>query len=117
MASRYALPILAILSFATAAENLTCPDYIVYASEQHGPFSEGKYKLSYQRPDTRCRTFNSTIVEDTINDISAKIADPDLQRLFVNSYPNTLDTAVKWKGYADGSDEELTFLITVSRGT
>jgi hypothetical protein len=113
MAIKFALPILSILSFATAAENLTCPDYIVYAAEQHGPFSEGRFNLSYQRPDTRCRTFNSSIVESTINDVSAKIADPDLKRLFVNAYPNTLDTAVKWKGYANGSDEELTFLITV----
>lgn len=41
------------------------------------------------------------------------IADPDLYRIFQNSFPNSLDTAVKWRGYAaDNAEEELTFLIT-----
>lgn len=101
-----------LLTTTYAAENLTCPDYFVYAGEQHGPFSEGRFNLSSQRPVTRCRTFNSSIVESKIEEVSSKIADPDLKRLFQNTFPNTLDTAVKWKGFANGSDEELTFLIT-----
>ena len=102
---------------AVSAENLTCPDYYVYATEQHGPFSGGAFNLSYQRPVTRCRTFNSSIVEDTIERVSDSISDPDLKRLFVNTYPNTLDTAIKWRGYANNDSaagEELTFIITVS---
>lgn len=102
----------ALVATINAAENLTCPDYSVYAGEQHGPFSEGRFNLSSQRPVTRCRTFNSSVVEAKIEELSSKIVDPDLRRLFENSFPNTLDTAVKWKGLANGTDEELTFLIT-----
>jgi len=41
------------------------------------------------------------------------IKDPDLYRIFENSFPNSLDTAVKWKGFAaNNPKEELTFLIT-----
>jgi len=51
-------------------------------------------------------------VEDTITRLNSSITDRDLFRLFQNSFPNTLDTAIKWKGYAAGTDEELTFVIT-----
>ena len=65
------------------------------------------------RPDPACRTFNSSDVEDTIVAMKSVIKDPDLYRLFVNAFPNSLDTAVKWKGVAsDNAEEELTFLIT-----
>lgn len=89
-----------------------CPDYSDYSQIPHVPFSSGRYNLSYMRPDPACRTFNSSIIESAITKVSADIADPDLKRLFQNTYPNTLDTAIKWKGYASGSDEELTFVIT-----
>lgn len=71
--------------------------------------------MSYQRPVARCRTFNSSIVEKTVDQVSKKIADVDLRRLFINTYPNTLDTAIKWRGYANNDSstgEELTFIIT-----
>ncbi|KAK0275421.1 hypothetical protein LTR35_011123 [Friedmanniomyces endolithicus] len=91
---------------------MNCSDYYNYALEPHGPFSGGVYNLSYMRRDPVCRTFNSSIVESTLNTVSNNISDPDLKRLFTNSYPSTVDTAIKWKGYAAGSDEELTFVIT-----
>lgn len=94
-----------------------CQDYSTYSQQRHPPFSTGKYNLSYMRPDPECRTFNSSEVEDTITRMKDVIADPDLYRLFENSFPNSLDTAVKWKGFAAGTEgtdaeEELTFLIT-----
>jgi uncharacterized protein len=93
--------------------NNTCPGYLVYAKEYHAPFSVGCYNLSYQRPPQHCMTFVSQDVEHTITRLNSTIADPDLARLFKNSYPNTLDTAIKWKGYAaNNSAEELTFIIT-----
>lgn len=93
--------------------NGTCPDYLVYAAEYHGPYSEGAYNLSFQRPPKPCRTFNLTEVEDTIDRLRDTIADPDLYRIFQNSFPNTLDTAIRWHGVAaNNSDEELTFIIT-----
>ncbi|RDL41773.1 Six-hairpin glycosidase [Venustampulla echinocandica] len=93
--------------------NAQCPDYANYAIQKHQPLSTGRYQLSYMRPEPACRTFNSSVVEDTITSMKTVIKDPDLYRIFENSFPNTLDTAVKWKGVAaNNSEEELTFLIT-----
>ncbi|KAF2815809.1 uncharacterized protein BDZ99DRAFT_457758 [Mytilinidion resinicola] len=89
-----------------------CPDYSDYAKQLHEPYSSGKYHLSYMRPAAECRTFVLQDIEDKIKSMESVIKDPDLYRLFQNAYPNTLDTAIKWKGYAAGSDEELTFVIT-----
>ena len=90
-----------------------CPDYADYAAAPHVPFSSGGHNLSYQRPAPSCRTFTSPAVESTIARLTSTIVDPDLSRLFENSFPNTLDTTIKWKGYAaENADEELTFVIT-----
>lgn len=100
------------LLLATVA-NSDCPDYDAYSTEPHGPYSGGAFNLPSQRPDPSCRTFNLSIVEDTISRVAGEISDPDLKQLFINTYPNTLDTAIGWKGYADGSNsEELSFVIT-----
>lgn len=97
-----------------------CPQYADWAKKSDGKaLSEGRYQLPLQRPSEECRTFYSQEVEDAIERLRPKIADPDLFRLFENAFPNTLDTAVKWKGFAwkDGhegasTDEDLAFVIT-----
>ena len=105
--------LIAALSMLYRGVSADCPDYAQYSQQRHEPFSTGKYSLSYMRPDPPCRTFNSSVVEDMIVEMQTVIKDPDLYRLFQNSYPNSLDTAVKWKGFsANNSAEELTFLIT-----
>lgn len=95
------------------AQSASCPSYTDYSEEPHAPYSTGKYQLPYQRPPLACRTFNSTAVEQTITRMKSIIKDPDLYRLFENTFPNTLDTAIRWRGYAaNNSDEELAFIIT-----
>lgn len=102
-----------IVSIVNADTLASCPDYSIYSQLKHEPYSTGKYNLSSMRPDPACRTFNSSVIEETIASMKTVIKDPDLYRLFENSFPNSLDTAVKWKGFAaDNSKEELTFLIT-----
>ena len=99
--------------FVTLDKRADCPeDYTDWANVSHEPFSAGKYHLGYQRPPPECRSYVSEDVENKIEEMKTVIADPDLFRLFENSYPNTLDTTVKWRGTAEGSDEELTFVIT-----
>lgn len=109
---KFILPLAASAVFLSNTAAADCPDYTVYSASYHAPFSSGRYNLSSQRPAVECRTFISQDVEDVITTMSSTITDPDLRQLFTNSFPNTLDTAIKWQGYANGTDEELTFIIT-----
>ncbi|KAI4242117.1 MAG: hypothetical protein L6R40_004159 [Gallowayella cf. fulva] len=105
-----------------------CPDYRHYAMSLHRPLSKGPLSLPYQRPSPHCRTFSSPLVEKVIDDITSKMKDQDLARIFENAFPNTLDTTVRWhvdgkKGksskpktndYEDGGhwDGAQTFIVT-----
>ena len=73
-----------------------CPDYKHYAMTLHRPLSEGPLALPFQRPSIRCRTFSSPLVEEVIDEMTAKMEDKDLARIFENAFPNTLDTTVRW---------------------
>jgi uncharacterized protein len=57
-------------------------------------------QLPFQRPSVHCRTFTSPLVEKVIDDVTSRMTDPDLARLFENAFPNTLDTTVRW--HVDG---------------
>ncbi|KAL2137436.1 hypothetical protein VTI74DRAFT_57 [Chaetomium olivicolor] len=82
-----------------------CPDYTHYASFPHPPPSKGPLKLPFQRPDPRCRTFHSDAIEKVIGDITSRMKDPDLARLFENAFPSTTDTTVRF--HTDGRDEQV----------
>jgi uncharacterized protein len=100
----------------------TCVSFEHLQRQKPGPASEGKRKFPYVRPPPECRTFNLPSMETLIKRMKGVIKDPDLFRLFENSYPNTLDTMIKWRGYAVNkdkttgktveTDEELTYVIT-----
>ncbi|EUC27036.1 glycoside hydrolase family 125 protein [Bipolaris zeicola 26-R-13] len=98
-------------------ERNRCPPYQNYANQRHEPFSKGKWSLSYARPIEPCRTFRAPEVEETIGRLRDVIKDPDLFRLFENTWPSTLDTTIAWRGLAKDAnnattEEELTFVIT-----
>ncbi|KAK0467932.1 Six-hairpin glycosidase-like protein [Desarmillaria tabescens] len=85
-----------------------CPDYTTYAQRSQGNPSGGPLGLPYMRPDPACRTFNSTAVEKVVVDMKSRLKDPDLARLFENTFPNTLDTTVRYYN----ETENLAFIIT-----
>lgn len=95
-----ALSSLAVL-FNSHPASAQCAYYGQYAKEAHEPYSVGKYHLSYARPAEDCRTFKSKELEEELLRLKGVIADPDVYRLFENAWPSTLDTTVKWRGYAD----------------
>ncbi|KAH9904322.1 glycoside hydrolase family 125 protein [Xylariomycetidae sp. FL2044] len=104
---------LVVSALAGQSSAASCPGFTQYLSTRNKPLSTGAYQLAYQRPDPACRTFNSSGVEEAILAIKNEIGDPDLFRLFENTFPNTLDTAIKWHGFAaNNSEEELAFVIT-----
>ncbi|KAK8060793.1 hypothetical protein PG996_010723 [Apiospora saccharicola] len=99
------LALACLLSDQTAAQqqpmidfdpNEACPDYKSYSSYPHRPLSEGPLALPFQRPHPRCRTFHSDAIEKVIEDVTSRMQDPDLARLFENAFPSTTDTTVKF---------------------
>ena len=104
------------VSLATAAAQNglpeDCPGYNTVAGRRNEPFSEGRHALPYQRPEERCRTFVVPEVDAAIEQMKDTIEDPDLFRLFENTFPNTLDTTISWKGFAeDDPEEEVSVMI------
>ena len=99
------------------------PPYREYSMRPHSPPSQGRSVLTnylnsclgplgipFQRPIEECRTFKSEQVEKLIVEVTKKMADKDLARLFENCFPNTLDTTVRW--HAADPKHPQSFIIT-----
>lgn len=97
----FLLPGTLLLSIFLPGAYAQCPIYTSFASKRHPPLSTGKWQLASMRPIPPCRTFKSQEVEDTIERLRKVIVDPDLMRLFENTWPSTLDTTVAWTGFAN----------------
>ena len=66
-------------------------------------------KPADQRPAKAARAFVSDEAERVITEVAARIKDPKLRQMFINCFPNTLDTTVRFK-MKDGAPD--TFVIT-----
>lgn len=62
------------------------------------------------RPEIQDRLFVSSIVERTINDLGSKIFDEDIRRMFIQCFPNTLDTTIQYS--EDENNSPDTFAVT-----
>lgn len=86
----------------TVTTDETCPEYGVFAAQRHQEQTTGGlFDLPLQRPAERCRKVVVPEVEDVIQEMKQLIKDPDLSRLFENTFPNTLDTSIMWTGVSD----------------
>ncbi|KAF7327150.1 hypothetical protein MKEN_00291800 [Mycena kentingensis (nom. inval.)] len=83
-----------------------CISFNSHSQRPQGTPSSGPLGLPYMRPEPGCRTFNSSAVEKVVNELVHRMKDPDLARLFQNTYPNTLDTTIKW------FNDDLAFVVT-----
>ncbi|KAF8906780.1 fungal and bacterial [Gymnopilus junonius] len=99
------LAVIALVMISDSQHNALTTQHI---HSPHEPFSSGPIALPFMRPEPGCRTFNSTAVENVISDMKSLLKDPDLARLFENTFPNTLDTTVKYYS----KSENLAFIIT-----
>jgi hypothetical protein len=97
----------------------SCPLYTVIADGSGRPLSDGPLQLPLQRPEESCRTFTSAAMEKVITNITSRMVDKDLARLFENAYPNSLgiypmyahsDTTISW--YDPDPSNPLTYVIT-----
>ena len=72
-------------------------------------YSATPAEITDQRPARSERAFVSEEVERVIAEVAARIKDPKLRQMFINCFPNTLDTTVRFK-MKDGAPD--TFVIT-----
>lgn len=74
------------------------------AGAQEAGYTKAPWRMAEGRPKLAERRFRSEAVEAFLTERAAKIGDAELRQLFVNCYPNTLDTTVE-PGTFDGKPD------------
>ena len=62
-----------------------------------------------ERPEPHDRLFRSEVIEKKIETISKEIADEDIRRMFIQCFPNTLDTTIY---HSERDNRPDTFVVT-----
>jgi meiotically up-regulated gene 157 (Mug157) protein len=88
-------------SFAFAQQPSAAPDSDVQRALRTPGVLNGR------RPPVSERKFKSQAVETYIEQIRARIGDPEMARLFVNCYPNTLDTTTETRTFQGKPDTAI----------
>ncbi|KAI9281865.1 hypothetical protein BY458DRAFT_498233 [Sporodiniella umbellata] len=93
---------------------MNCTDYTDFSKTFHGPGSGGLLNLPFQRPLESCRKFTSQVIEAVISNVTSRMVNSDLARLFSNAFPNTLDTTIQATSCLEPSSRclPLTYVIT-----
>lgn len=78
------------------------------------PFSSDLIRMFphlYERPEEHERLYKNEFIEHVIQDVSSLIKDPEIERMFYQCFPNTLDTTVYYSE-DDETGEKDTFVAT-----
>ncbi|OZJ05808.1 hypothetical protein BZG36_00875 [Bifiguratus adelaidae] len=67
-------------------------------------------RLPHARPPLEDRLFHSTVIEDVITEVTAKLSNSDLATMFENCFPNTLDTTIAF--FDKNHSHPRTFVVT-----
>lgn len=68
------------------------------------------FELLTTRPDEKDRLYKNSTIENIIQEVSSKIKDPVIRRMFAQCLPNTLDTTTFFTLYKNGKPD--TFITT-----
>ena len=92
---RQLLQLATTAAVGSLAPNLLSAEALAPAAVAQEGYVKAPWNMADGRPKPADRRFRSEAVEQFLSERAAKIPDPELRQLFLNCYPNTLDTTVE----------------------
>lgn len=98
-----------ILIFLCVNNSYAGKSTIDYAAKSNAIKLEKDKIYVSQRPELKKRLFKSEAVENKISEVAKLLSNARLRWMFVNCYPNTLDTTVRYYTLENGDDDTLVY--------